>query len=57
MTKKQEMLEYMKGKEKVHVKVIADDLKFNIDSVRGQINACVNKGLVERIGKGYYKLK
>lgn len=50
--------EFMKDKEKLHIKEIAEGTGINNNSVRAILNSSVKKGIdFERLGEGYYKTK
>ena len=52
------ILDFMKDKEKVHLKEIWESTAINKNSVMGLINKSIKEQKhFERLGKGYYKLK
>ena len=55
---KQKIVDFLKNKEKVHLKDIYQQLEVKPASIRATINLSIKKqdGVFERLGKGNYKL-
>lgn len=56
---KDQIIEFMKGKEKVCLSDLYTGLNIKASSLRGVINLSMkkNEGIFNRMGKGYYNLK
>lgn len=57
MGQKEQMIEYMKGKDNVDYLVMAKDLNIKVCSITGNLAVLCKKGIVEKKGKRLYSLK
>lgn len=59
VTNKDKVVEFLRGKERVHLKEIWEGTGINKNSIMGLINRDILKGNTsfDRLGDGYYKLK